>query len=290
MSDFVILTDSSCDLPSDLADELGVSVIPLGLSIKGNEYKNYLDEREIKFDEFYKMLREGELAKTSAINVDAFLQEMEKSLKDDKDVLYLSFSSGLSNTCNAARIALKELSEKYPERKIYVVDTLCASLGQGMLVYLAAKEKAKGKNIDEVKSFCEDNKLNICHMFTVDDLNHLKRGGRISSTVALFGTILNIKPVLHVDNEGKLVNISKARGRRESLESLVNYMEKSVINPEDQTIFVSHGDCYDNAKYVADLVKERLKVKEVIINYIGPVIGAHSGPGTVALFFYGSQR
>lgn len=290
MSDFVILTDSSCDLPSKLADDLGVYAIPLRLSIKGNEYKNYLDEREIKFGEFYKMIRGGELAKTTAINIDTFLKEMEKPLKRDKDILYLSFSSGLSNTYNAAQIALKELLEKYPERKIYVVDTLCASLGQGMLVYLAAKEKEKGKSIDEVKDFCEDNKLNICHMFTVDDLNHLKRGGRISSTVAFFGTLLNIKPVLHVDNEGKLVNISKARGRRESLESLVNYMEKSVIDPGNQTIFISHGDCYDDAKYVADLVKERLKVKEVIINYVGPVIGAHSGPGTVALFFYGSQR
>lgn len=290
MNEFVIMTDSSCDLPSDLAKELQVSVLPLSVSIKGNEYENYLDERDIKFSEFYKMLREEEPAKTSAVNVDAFLSEMDKHLKEGKDVLYLSFSSGLSNTYNAAKIAAKELSEKYPERQVYTVDTLCASLGQGMLVYLAAIEKQSGKTIEEVRDFCENNKLHICHMFTVDDLHHLKRGGRVSSAAAIFGTMLHIKPVLHVDNEGHLINISKARGRRESLESLVNYMEKSVIKPEEQTIFISHGDCYDDAKYVADLVKGRMNVKEVIINYVGPVIGAHSGPGTVALFFYGSQR
>lgn len=290
MNEFVIMTDSSCDLPSDIAEELQISVLPLSVSIKGNEYANYLDERDIKFSEFYKMLREEEPAKTSAVNVDAFLSEMDKYLKDEKDVLCLSFSSGLSNTYNAAKIAAKELSEKYPERKVYTVDTLCASLGQGMLVYLAAKEKQLGKTIDEVRDFCESNKLHICHMFTVDDLHHLKRGGRVSSAAAIFGTMLHIKPVLHVDDEGHLINISKARGRRESLESLVNYMEKSVVKPEEQTIFISHGDCYDDAKYVADLVKERMNVKEVIINYVGPVIGAHSGPGTVALFFHGNQR
>lgn len=290
MNEFVIMTDSSCDLPSEIAKEFQISVLPLSVSIKNNEYENYLDERDIKFTEFYKMLREGEPAKTSAVNVDAFLNEMEKYLKMGKDVLCLSFSSGLSNTYNAAKIASKELSEKYSERKVYTVDTLCASLGQGMLVYLAAKEKQAGKTIDEVRDFCENNKLHICHMFTVDDLHHLKRGGRISSAVAIFGTVLHIKPVLHVDNEGHLVNISKARGRRDSLESLVNYMEKNVINPEEQTIFISHGDCYEDAEYVADLVKKRMNVKDVIINYVGPVIGAHSGPGTIALFYYGKQR
>lgn len=290
MNEFVIMTDSSCDLPSDIVNDLQISVLPLSVNIKGDEYKNYLDERDIKFDEFYKMIREGELAKTSAVNVDAFLNEMEKHICEGKDILCLSFSSGLSNTYNAAKIASKELSAKYPERKIYAVDTLCASLGQGMLVYLAAKEKQAGKTIDEVRDFCENNKLHICHMFTVDDLHHLKRGGRISSVAAIFGTVLHIKPVLHVDNEGHLINISKARGRKESLESLVDYMERNAIDPESQTIFISHGDCYDDAKYIADLVRKRMNVKKVIINYVGPVIGAHSGPGTIALFYFGKQR
>lgn len=290
MSKFVILTDSSCDLSQELADELNVKVLPLSLTVKGKEYKNYLDGREIGFKEFYTMLRNGENAKTSAINVATFLNEMESILKNGNDVLCLSFSSGLSNTYNASKIAAEELSEKYPDRKIYSVDTLCASLGQGMLVYLAAKEREKGKTIDEVKDFCENNKLNICHIFTVDDLYHLKRGGRVSSAVALVGTMLKIKPVLHMDNEGHLVNISKARGRKESLESLIRRMDEYAINPKDQTIFISHGDCYDDAKYVENLIKEKFNVKEVIINYVGPVIGAHSGPGTLSIFFYGSQR
>ena len=205
-------------------------------------------------------------------------------------MLILAFSSGLSATYNSSVIAVQELAEKYPERKLYTVDTLCASLGQGLLVYLAARERDSGKTIEEVRDWAEANKLSICHQFTVDDLHFLKRGGRISATTAVVGSMLQIKPVLHVDNEGHLINIAKARGRQASLKALVDKMEKTAIDPAHQTVFISHGDCLEDAQMVADLVKERLGAPEVYLNPIGPVIGAHAGPGTVALFYVGTER
>ena len=219
-----------------------------------------------------------------------YTDALEPLLQAGKDVLILAFSSGLSTTYNSSRIAVEELSEKYPERKIYTVDTLCASLGQGLLVYLAVKEREKGRSIQEVRDWVEENKLHMCHQFTVDDLHFLKRGGRISATTAVVGSMLQIKPVLHVDNEGHLINIAKARGRQASLKALVDKMEKTAIDPANQVVFISHGDCLEDAQTVEKLVKERFGVKEVYINYVGPVIGAHSGPGTLALFYVGSER
>lgn len=215
---------------------------------------------------------------------------MEEILKEGKDILNLAFSSGLSSTYSASAVAAQELSAEYPERKIYTVDTLCASLGQGMLVYLAARKKQEGASIEEVRDFVEDTKLKQCHWFTVDDLMHLKRGGRVSGATALVGTMLKIKPVMHVDDEGRLINMEKARGRKASLNALVEKMAESALNPSEQEIFISHGDCLDDAEYVAERVKERLGVKAVYINHVGPVIGAHSGPGTIALFFLGNRR
>ncbi len=290
MNQFVIMTDASCDLPLKMIKEFDLVVLPLSVTIKDQEYYSFQDERSIKFKDFYQMIRDGYQAKTSALNVDMFINKMEKILLEGKDIIYLAFSSGLSNTFNIACIAAKELSEKYPNRKIYIVDTLCASLGQGLLVYLAAQQKQNGKNIDEVKDFVETTKFNICHIFTVDDLEHLKRGGRISSTKATFGTMLKIKPILHIDDEGHLINISKSRGRKESLINIVKYMENKAKNIEDQTIFISHGDCIEDAEYVKKLIEENIKVKDIIINYVGISIGAHSGPGTMALFFLGNKR
>ena len=290
MAEYVIFTDSSCDLPMQMAQEFELEVNNLSLVIEGKEYVNYLDGREIGFSEYYDLLREGKMGSTSAANIESFMAMMESKLKQGKDILYLGFSSGLSGTYNAGVQAANELREKYPERKIYTVDTLAASLGEGLLVYYAVNEKRKGKSIEEVRDYIESIKLNLCHWFTVNDLHHLKRGGRVSATTAIAGTILQIKPVMHVDDEGKLINVEKAKGRRNAIKRLAEIMQESAIEPEKQTVFISHGDCLEEAEYLASIVKEKMNVKEFVINHVGPVIGTHSGPGTLALFFIGKQR
>lgn len=290
MNLFAIVTDSSCDLPPELAEELEITALPLALELEDRTYYNHLDGRDISPEDFYQKIREGKRASSSAVSVGAYTDAFRPMLAAGTDVLCLSFSSGLSNTCQASQIAARELSEEFPERKIFVVDTLCASLGQGLLIYLAARRKQEGGSIEEVRDFAEDTKLRICHWFTVDDLNHLKRGGRISPATALLGTMLQIKPVMHVDDEGRLVPVSKVRGRKAALQSLVEHMQETAVDPETQTVFISHGDCREDAEYVAALVKDRLGVQRVIVHFVGPVIGAHSGPGTLALFFVGTHR
>ncbi len=288
--DFAIFTDSSADLGEDLVREMDIQVLPLSFTIQDRTYHNYPDNHELSPHTFYKMLREGQTATTAAVNVEQYLQAMEPQLQAGRDVLVLAFSSGLSATYNSSAVAAEELREKYPERKIYTVDTLCASLGQGLLVWLAAKERAAGKTIDEVRDWAVGHKLSICHQFTVDDLHFLKRGGRISSTTAFVGSMLQIKPVLHVDNDGKLMTVAKARGRRAALKALVDRMEQTAIDLRDQTVFISHGDCLEDAQLVAQLVKDRFGVKDVYMNYVGPVVGAHAGPGVLALFYVGVER
>ena len=290
MRDYVILTDSCCDLSAQMADELGIQVMPLRLLLDDQEYLNYLDGREIGFKEFYDRVRGGSMPTTSALNVGDFEEAMRAILETGKDVLYLAFSSGLSTTYQSSVIAADGLREEFPDSKIIVVDTLTASMGQGLLVYLCAQQKKAGKTMEEVRDYAEEIKLNICHWVTVDDLNHLKRGGRVSAATALFGTMLTIKPIIHVDNEGHLINVGKARGRKASLMTLADEMAKTAINPADQTVFISHGDCLDDVNSLADELRNRLGVKEVVINYIGPVIGSHTGAGVVALFFVGSHR
>ena len=227
---------------------------------------------------------------TSAVNVSDFTETIEPHLKEGRDVLVVAFSSGLSATCHSAQIAAQELSEQYPERKVYVVDSLCASLGQGLLVWYAARMKNEGRGIGAVRDWLEENKLHLCHWFTVDDLHFLKRGGRISSATAVLGTMLSIKPVMHVDDEGHLTKVGTARGRNASLKALVDHMAETAIDPAGQTVFISHGDCEEDANKVAEDVKRRFGVQTVVLNNVGPVIGAHSGPGTVALFFLGRHR
>ncbi|MEG2098041.1 MAG: DegV family protein [Pseudoflavonifractor sp.] len=290
MSEYIILTDSSADLTAELVKELGVEVLPLTFTIKGETHANYPDNREMDPKKFYKMLREGEMATTSAVNVGDFTDKMEPFLQSGKDILLLAFSSGLSATYQSAKMAAEELSEQYPDRKIYAVDTLSASLGQGLLVWHAAQHKKAGESLEQVRDWVEENKLHLCHWFTVDDLHFLKRGGRISAATAVVGSMLSIKPVMHVDDEGRLVNVTKARGRAASLTALVDRMQATAIDPGRQMVFISHGDCPDEAKRVADDVKKRFGVKKVVLNNVGPVIGAHSGPGTMALFFLGSKR
>ena len=288
--DFTILTDSSADLGEDLVREMDIQVLPLSFTIQDKTYHNYPDNRELDPHVFYQMLREGQTATTAAVNVEQYLQAMEAELQAGRDVLVLAFSSGLSATCHSAQIAAQELSEQYPERKVYVVDSLCASLGQGLLVWYAARMKNEGRGIGAVRDWLEENKLHLCHWFTVDDLHFLKRGGRISSATAVLGTMLSIKPVMHVDDEGHLTKVGTARGRNASLKALVDHMAETAIDPAGQTVFISHGDCEEDANKVAEDVKRRFGVQTVVLNNVGPVIGAHSGPGTLALFFLGRHR
>ena len=290
MSDFVILTDSSADLPPDLVRQINVQVLPLSFILADHTYYNYPDNRDMDPHVFYDRLRGGEMATTNAVNVAQYTEALEPLLQAGKDVLILAFSSGLSATYNASRLAVEELSAQYPDRRLYTVDTLCASLGQGLLVWYAARQRDRGHSIEEVRDWVEEHKLNLCHQFTVDDLYFLKRGGRISAATAMVGSMLHIKPVLHVDGEGHLINIGKARGRQASLKALVDRMEETAIDPGSLTVFISHGDCLEEAQAVADMVKKRFGVVDVVINYVGPVIGAHSGPGTVALFYMGTDR
>ena len=290
MRDFAIMTDSCCDLASAMAEELDLSVLPLSLHLGGSVYRNWLDGRDIGFPEFYSRVRGGENATTAAVSVGDFETEMRRILSSGRDLLCVSFSSALSATYQSASIAAEELRTEFPEAEICVVDSLCASLGQGLLVWLCAQERKKGRSLAEVRDFAEAVKGRICHWFTVDDLNHLKRGGRISAATALFGTMLSIKPVMHVDDGGRLTPVGKTRGRRASLLALVNEMEKTAPEPERQTVFISHGDCLADAEFVAEEIRRRFGTRDIHINYVGPVIGSHSGPGTVALFFTGSPR
>lgn len=290
MRDYVLMTDSCCDLSASLAEELGIFVLPLSLELSGQTYHNYLDGREIGFSDFYDRIRAGETATTSAISVGVFEEAMRPFLESGKDILCLSFSSALSTTYQSAVIAAGEMAESFPEAKIHVVDTLSASLGQGLLVYLCARKKQAGLDIDALRDYAEQTKGQVCHWFTVDDLNHLKRGGRVSATAALFGTMLSIKPVLHVDDQGRLIPVSKSRGRRASLTALVDRMEQTAVAPGTQTVFISHGDCPEDAQFVADEIRRRFGTEDIRINFVGPVIGNHSGPGTMALFFLGTER
>ncbi len=284
---FVIITDSAADLAPAFAEEIGVKIIPLVVTLDGEEpvLDTIADKKHI-----YAQLREKKNATTSAVNYDDALNAIGEEVKAGNDVLYIGFSSALSSTASTVILACKELSEEHPDRKIFGVDSLCASRGQGLMVYLAAKLRDEGKTIEEVRDYVEENKLHLCHLFTVDDLFFLKRGGRISAATAVVGTMLSIKPVLHVDNEGRLINIGKARGRKASLVDLVTRMEKVAVNPSEQTVFICHGDCIEDAEFTADLIRERMGVKEILIDYTGAVIGSHSGPGTLAVFFLGTER
>lgn len=290
MCEFVLMTDSCCDMTAGMAEELGLEVVPLSLEMGGQVYRNWLDGREIAFETFYNRIRAGETATTAAVNVGAFQERMRAVLCAGKDVLCINFSSALSTTYQSAAIAAEDLRGEFPERKIFVVDSLCASLGQGLLVYLCAQEQRRGKTVEEVHAFAEATKGQVCHWFTVDDLNHLKRGGRINAATALFGTMLSIKPVMHVDDTGHLVPVSKARGRKPSLLALVDRMGETALDPAHGTVFISHGDCEGDALFVAGEITRRFGNKDIHLNYVGPVIGNHSGPGTVALFFLGRTR
>jgi DegV family protein with EDD domain len=292
MSEYIIITDSCVDLPDKLAKELDLKILPLKVTIKGKEYKNLLDESEISAKVFYSMLREKEMASTAQANPADFVIKATPFLKKGIDVLSISFSSALSGTYNSSLIAKKELDLEFPERKVICIDSRCASMGQGLLLTYAGQMHKEGKSMDEVADFVEKTKLNLCHLFTVSDLGHLRRGGRLSASSYILGNLLSIKPLLHVSKEGQLKVYGKARGRFKSLNNLVSRMVKSYDKENNKMIYISHGDCIDDAEYVKKHIMEKLGVPEEIftINPIGPVIGAHSGVNTLAIFYIGNER
>lgn len=288
MNNFVLFTDSCCDLSLDTLREWNVECLDLTFRFDDSDHEYHNTELDAKA--FYQMMRDGKSAKTSAINIAQFKEAFEAEAKNGRDILYLAFSSGLSTTYNSARIAAEELSDAYPERKILVVDTLCASAGQALLLALAIDKKNEGASIEDVAKFVEDHCLSICHWFTVDDLEYLKRGGRVSPAVAFVGGLLGIKPVLHVDDEGHLISVSKSRGRKAAITALADRYDELALHPGSGKIFISQADCMDDAKELERILVERHKIDPAHIVDIGPVIGSHSGPGTLALFFVGKKR
>lgn len=291
MAEYIISTDTSCDFPLEYVKQHQLPLVTLFYSIDGVTGENGCPSSDV-LKNFYDKMRAGSMTKTQQASIEDTEKVFREILQEGKDILHIAFSSGLSGTANAARLAAENMMEEFPERKIIVIDSLCASLGQGLLVDYALKLQQQGKTMEETAKWLEDHIQNICHLFTVEDLKYLQRGGRISKTTALVGTMIGIKPVLHVDPEGKLVSISKVRGRKQSIQALVNKMEESIgkYRDEKQPIFISHGDCIEDANYLAELVKERFGYDEFLINDVGPTIGAHSGPGTLALFFMGETR
>ena len=289
MNNYVITTDNNADLPEEFYKEHQIGCTYFSYTLDGKEYTK---ENFLPVEEFYSKMRAGSMPTTSQVNPERVRALFEPYLKEGKDILHIAFSSGLSGTFNSCRIAAQELMEEYPERKIRVVDSLSASLGQGLLVYLAQRRKEEGADFDSVAQWTEEHKKKIVHLFTVDDLNHLYRGGRVSRTTAILGGMLNIKPILHVDDEGKLIPIGKVRGRKKSLLELVTLMDSKIGSyaKSCDTIFISHGDCREEAEFLAAKVKEKYHITTELINDVGAVIGAHSGPGTLALFFMGDYR
>ena len=287
---FTIVTDSSSNLTDQQIQEYGVSIRSLSFFVSGREYQSYVKGQHNDLKKFYDMMRQKETITTSLIRLSECRDLFETILKQGQDLLFIGFSSALSGTYQAAETVAGELREEYPDRKIYTVDTLGASLGEGLLVHHAVQHQKAGESIQEVYQWVLENRLHLAHWFTVDDLFFLKRGGRVSATTALVGTLLGIKPVMHMDNEGRLIPVGKVRGRRTSLDALFDRMKETAIHPEQQTVFISHGDCIEDAEYLASRIRKELHVKEILIHYVDPVIGAHSGPGTVALFFLASHR
>lgn len=287
MSDYFISTDSTYDMPESYREEHNLLVHPLFYTINDSVYGG---EHDMDIKEFYARLRKGEIATTMATNLEDAAARFRAVLERGGDILHIGFSSALSSSYNNAAVAAAELQKEFPERKIRCIDSLCASMGQGLLVHYAVQKRAEGMSIDELADWLEENKLHFCHQFTVDDLHFLQRGGRISKTVAVLGTMINVKPVLHVDNEGRLVPLKNVRGRRKALTALVDNMAEQIPGFRNDTIFISHGDCEEDARFVGKLVNERFGITDIRYNYVSPTIGSHSGPGTVALFFVGKER
>lgn len=287
MTLFKIITDSTCDLPDEYLRKHKIDIIPLHYELDGVLYG---DENKLEPHVFYEKMRSGLMPTTNACVPEAARQCFLNYVEQNIPILHITFSSGLSSSYSNVMLAVKEIKEQYPNAIIYTVDSLCASLGEGLLVHQAVKLRAKDYSIEDTVQWLENNKLHLCHNFTVNDLFHLHRGGRVSRATAIIGSMVNVKPVLHVDDTGHLVPLCNVRGRKKSLNKLIDLMSEQIQGFENDSIFISHGDCLEDAQYVADLVRERFSIEDILINQICPIIGAHSGPGTVALFFMGKKR
>lgn len=289
MENYLITADNMTDLPDSYYAEHGLLMMSLTYLMDG---VTYTAENSLSSEEFYKKMREGCMPTTSQVNPEEAKERLQSFLQINKNIIHIAFSSGLSGTFNSVRLAAQELMEERPDCRITVIDSLAASMGEGLLVHKALEKQAQGATYDEMVAWLEEFRFHVCHNFTVDDLFHLYRGGRVSKTAAVLGTMINLKPVLHVDNGGRLIPLSKVRGRKKSLHTLVDNMEKQMgqYRDENDIVFISHGDCYEDALYVQELVKERFGIEKFLISPVGPTIGAHSGPGTLALFFIGESR
>lgn len=290
MREFKIYTDSTSDLPAGVVENMDITVVPTEFFVKGKGYLDYPDEREYSKKEFYTEMRSGEMPTTSVIPPARFFDYFKKDILNGFDILYIVFSSGLSTTMQNALVAAEDLKAAYPDGKVTIVDSLSASLGEGLAAYTAAKMKRNGSSADEIRQWIEDNRLKICHWFSVDDLQHLRRGGRVSTVSAAVGGVLGIKPMINMNTEGKLEPAEKVRGRKAALESLVGKVKADAINPENQTVFITHADCEDECGWLKQQIELNTGVKEIITGVMGPVIGAHTGPGTLGLAFLGEHR
>lgn len=289
MNEYVILTDATGDLTPALVKETGVTVIPMEFTLDQKSYLNWPDEREITTDDFYAKLRAGAAATTAQVNMTTYCDWARPFLEKGEDVLFLIFSSGLSGSFHSCTLAAEELKEEFPARKIFAVDTRAAAMGEGLLVFYAAEKKKEGLSIEQLADWTTQNRDRLCHWFTVDELSYLHRGGRVSATGAALGTMLNIKPVLHVDVEGHLIPMEKVRGRAQSLNAMVHRLE-STIDPDCHTVFISHGDCKPDADRLAEMIKGKAGIRRIEFGRVGPVIGSHTGPSVLTLFFLGSEK
>ncbi|MCF0147705.1 MAG: DegV family protein [Clostridium sp.] len=285
----ILFTDSCCDLPISFVKDNNIQVMSIRVNINGEDIPDDLG-KSISHKDFYALIRNGKLPTTSQVNVDTFEKNFRKYVSEGYSIIYIGFSSALSGCVNSARLAKELIDEEIKDADITIIDSKSASMGLGLLVYYAANMLRDGRSKEDIINWLEENKLKLNHWFTVDDLNHLKRGGRVSSTVAIVGTMLSIKPIMHVDNEGRLIPVSKVKGRKKSIKALFDKLKEKIVDSENQTIFISHGDCIEEAESLKELILSEIKVKEIIINNIGPAVGSHSGPGTVALFFVGNSR
>lgn len=287
MREFIITADSTVDMPKEYLEEKNIPILPLSYIIDGETYE---DMNGLSHKEFFERIRNGSLPTTSQVNPDQAREKFEAIIKEGKEILHLSFSSGLSGSYNSARIAAEELMEEYEGAKIVVIDTLCAAMGQGLLLYKAVEMKEAGKSLDEIAEWVEENKVHICHDVTVDDLNHLHRGGRVSKATAVVGSMMKIKPIIYVNDEGKLIVVGKERGRKKSLLSLVDRMERESKGVDNDIVMITHGDCIEDAEFIKEQIQQRFGIEKVMINGIGTVIGSHTGPGVVAVFFLGNKE
>lgn len=285
----IIITDSNCDLTSEYLKENNIPVIPFYFSLKGKEYEDDFG-KSISYQEFYDELRKGEMSTTAQITIFVFENYFRKYVSEGYSIIYIGFSSALSESYNNSILAKKAILEEVPNADITVIDTKSATVGQGLLVFYACEMLKQGKSNEDIVNWIEGNKLKVNHWFTVDSLDHLKRGGRISATSATVGTLLSVKPILIINNDGKLVPVKKVRGRKKAIRELLEDLKKGILNPEEQTVFISHGDCIEDAEHLKKLIISEVNITDVIINYLGPIIGTHTGPGLLCVTFIGRNR